>query len=62
MNLTTQKALVGTILGICIILIVGTGIHIIQTAYYMDCMTTITSVVINTTYSECVKPGWWFGL
>jgi len=58
-----KEALVGICLGVCIILIIGTGIHLIQNASYLTCMTKSTTNFLNNTISlTCNKPGWWFGL
>jgi hypothetical protein len=62
MNFTTQESLVGIMLGVAIILIIGTGVHLIQNGEYFRCVNTVSEVFINTTSSECIKPTWWFGL
>lgn len=62
MNFNTEEALVSIILGISIMLIFGTGIHILQTGCYLDCIDKSTAPYFNITTTLCNKPGWWFGL
>jgi hypothetical protein len=64
MNFDTQEALVGIILGISIILIIGSLLHLQQHADYIECTKSVATHMYNISSSQriCVKPGWWFGL
>lgn len=64
MNFNTQEALVGIILGVCIILVIGTGMHLIQHSMYNDCVSSVASHMYNISNSPmiCDKPGWWLGI
>ena len=64
MNFNTQGALVGIIFGIGIILIIGTGMHLIQHSMYNNCISSVSSHMYNISDSPmtCIEPGWWFGI